>query len=160
MGGKTSDSGRTLGDIARLEQKAKELLHEGASGRRNVFIGFAYEDADEVNLLRGQTRNKHSDIEFSDYSLKEPFDSKNAEYIRSKIIERIRQCSTTIIYLSNHTAKSRWVKWECEKSAELGKTVIAVHSGKTPPKSIPSFIRENKVKIVPWSDLARHLKKQ
>jgi len=41
-----------------------------------------------VNLLRGQARNENSDLEFSDWSLSEPFDSKNAEYIKRGIRER------------------------------------------------------------------------
>jgi len=44
--------------------------------KRNVFISFVAEDLNEVNLLRGQARNENSDLEFSDWSLSEPFDSR------------------------------------------------------------------------------------
>lgn len=152
-GGGGGGGGSRLGDTRALEEKAKRVL-EG--GRKNVFISFAHEDVDEVNLLRGQSKNDNSDIEFNDFSVKEPYDSERAEYIKSKLTERINQSSTTVVYLSKDTPKSQWVRWEVEKSIELGKRVIAVHAGKAAP-TLPSWIGQNKIKVVPWSSLAQEL---
>lgn len=107
---------RSLGDIRALEQRAKEALQ---GGKRNVFISFAMEDLDEVNLLRAHAKNEKSDIEFNDYSVREPYDSERAEYIRQKITERIERASVTVVYLSESTPQSKWVKWEVEKSLSL-----------------------------------------
>jgi len=159
MGGGGGSSGRSLGDTRHLEDRAKEILQQGDTGRKNVFISFAYEDVDAVNLLRGQARNENTDIEFNDLSVKEPFDSQRGEYIRQKIRERINQSSTTVVYLSKETRNSRWVKWEVEKSIELGKRVIATHSGESAPGPVPDFIEDNKIKVVPWSKLANELRK-
>ena len=52
---------------------------------RRVFVSFVVEDQDLVNIFRGQAKNKNSDLEFSDHSVKEPYDSTNAPHIRSKI---------------------------------------------------------------------------
>jgi hypothetical protein len=156
MGGGGGGSS-SLGDTRFLEQKAKELLKQGASGPKNVFISFAYEDLNEVNLLRGQAKNDKLDLEFNDRSVQEPYDSDRAEYIRQKIRERINQCSTTVVYLSANTDASRWVRWEVEKSLELGKRVIAVHSGDAPPRDIPAYLSDAKVKTVPWSSLSSAL---
>ena len=158
MGGGGSSGSSSLGDTRQLEDRAKEILQQGDTGRKNVFISFAYEDNDAVNLLRGQAKNENSDIEFNDLSVKEPFDSQRADYIRQKISERINQCSTTVVYLSSDTGNSRWVSWEVEKSIELGKRVIATHSGDSAPQPLPDFIVKNKIKIVPWSKLAAELK--
>lgn len=155
MGGGGGGGGGRLGDTRALEEKAKRVLQ---GGRKNVFISFAHEDMDEVNLLRGQSKNENSDIEFNDYSVKEPYDSDRAEYIKGKLIERINQSSTTVVYVSKDTASSRWVQWEVEKSLELGKRVVAVHAGKTAP-TLPKWIASNGIKIVPWSSLASELKK-
>ena len=142
-----------------LESRAKEILKQGDSGRKNVFISFAYEDVNEVNLLRGQAKNENSDIEFNDRSVREGFDSTRGEYIRQKLRERINQCSTTVVFLSNDTASSKWVAWEVEKSLELCKRVIGVHSGESQPSSVPDFIQKNQIKVVPWSRLAEELKR-
>ena len=43
-------------------------------------------------------------MEFNDWSLRAPFDSERADYVREGIRERIRQASLTLVYLSEHTA--------------------------------------------------------
>ena len=160
MGGGGGGSSSSLGDTRHLEDRAKQILQTGDTGRKNIFISFAYEDLNEVNLLRGQAKNENSEIEFNDLSVKEPYDSERAEYIRQKIRERINQSSMTVVYLSADTAKSDWVKWEVEKSVELGKQVIATCSGDKPSGPIPEFIRDNKIRVVPWSALGTELKKK
>jgi hypothetical protein len=160
MGGGGGGSSGSLGDTRQLEDRAKEILQQGDTGRKNVFISFAYEDIDAVNLLRGQAKNESTDIEFNDLSVKEPFDSQRADYIRQKISERINQSSTVVIYLSAETAKSRWVSWEVEKSVELGKRIVGTHSGEAAAQPLPDFIDKNKIKVVPWSKLAAELRKR
>lgn len=157
MGGNSgggSGSRRTLGDLRSLEEKAKRAL---SPGKRNVFISFDHADLNEVNLLRGQAKNEKSDIEFNDRSVHEPYDSERAEYIRGRLAERINQASATVVYLTEESVKSRWVRWETEKSIELGKKVIAIHKKSGPPKEIPDWISKNKIKIVPWNKLADEL---
>ena len=100
-------------DLKRLERLAKETLSSAdRPAVRNVFISFVQEDLNDVNLLRGQAKNENTDLEFNDWSLREPFDSAKAEYIKRGIRERIRQSSVTLVYLSQKTAKSKWVDWE------------------------------------------------
>ncbi|WP_198665257.1 TIR domain-containing protein [Paraburkholderia kururiensis] len=138
-----------------LEEKAKAALQ---GGKRNVFISFATEDMDEVNLLRAQAKNENSDIEFNDHSVREPYESERAEYIKRKIAERIARSSVTVVYLSKDTAQSRWVEWEVKKSLELGKKVIAVHPGDSFKGSRPSWLDQHRIEVVPWSRLGDRLK--
>lgn len=153
MGGNGGGGWSSLGDVRALEEKAKAALQ---GGKRNVFISFATEDMDEVNLLRAHAKNEKSDIEFNDHSVREPYDSDRADYIRRKIAERINRTSTTVVYLSNNAAQSKWVKWEVEKSLELGKRVIAVHKGANYSDTIPSWLSSD-IKVVPWSKLSDEL---
>jgi hypothetical protein len=154
MGGNGSGSWSKLGDIRALEEKAKAALQ---GGKRNVFISFATEDMDEVNLLRGQAKNQKSDIEFNDHSVREPYDSDKAEYIKRKIAERIDRTSTTVVFLSANTAQSKWVRWEVEKSVEMGKKVLCVHSGDRFRGEKPAWLTAD-IKVVPWSKLSDELK--
>ncbi|HJZ04787.1 MAG TPA: TIR domain-containing protein [Patescibacteria group bacterium] len=141
-------------NIGSLIEAAKRELNKGnEQGRRNVFISFAYEDIDEVNLLRGQAKNEKSPIDFNDWSVSEPFDSDRAPYIKQKISERIAQSSLTVVYLSDKTQKSSWVKWEIEESLKRGKHVIGVFSGNTYPK-LPTIFKKHRIKCVPWNKLA------
>ncbi|GLS17011.1 hypothetical protein GCM10007874_00260 [Labrys miyagiensis] len=155
MGGGGGGNWNRLGDVRSLEEKAKAAL---AGGKRNVFISFAAEDMNEVNLLRSHAKNENSDIEFNDHSVREPYDSERADYIKRKIIERIKRCSTTVVYVSESTAQSRWVRWEVEQSLDLGKTVIATHAGSASPAAVPSWLAQPGIKVVPWSKLANELK--
>lgn len=154
MGGSSGSGWNRLGDIRALEEKARAALKEG---KRNVFISFVEEDIDEVNLLRAHAKNENSDIEFSDHSVRKPYDSEQAEYIRRKIGERIARSSTTVVYISENTAQSRWVAWEVQKSLELGKRVIAVHPGERFEGRKPDWLVGG-IKVVPWARLADELK--
>lgn len=156
MGGGGTGGYRNIGDVSKLLQEAKDRLKEG--NRKNVFISFDYEDANEVNLLRGQAKNDNSEIEFNDWSVKDAFDSQNANYIKRQITERILQSSMTVVYVSDKTSKSKWVNWEVTKSLELGKRVIAVYKKNTCPKELPSAIKGNSsIKVIPWKNLKDNL---
>src|SRR3954471_6401121 len=106
----------SIGDLRSLEEKAKAALN---AGRRNVFISFAMEDEREVNLLRAHAKSENSDIEFNDHSVREPYNSERAAYIKERISERIARSSVCVVYLSESTGKSEWVAWEVSKAAEL-----------------------------------------
>jgi len=140
-------------ETRRLSEHVAEIIKNAAKAKKNVFISFAEENLEEVNLLRGQAKNENSDIEFNDWSLKAPFDSNNSEYIRNGIRERIQRCSVTLVYLSPEAAVSKWVDWEIRESLKLGKAVVAMHKGEKAPSGLPSAVSENKVKVVRWSQL-------
>jgi hypothetical protein len=162
-GGGGGGRGLTPDELRRLDQKAKESLKAGAgTGKCNVFICFASEDLNDVNMLRGQAKNENSDIEFNDWSLREPFDSKDAEYIKRGIRERIRQCSVTVVYISDSTADSRWVDWEIRESIALGKGVVAMYKGDKPPARLPKAVVDIKAPVVPWNqkELSKAIEKQ
>jgi len=155
MGGGSGSGRSSLGNIEELEKKAKKELDKAA--RRNTFLSFDYNDIEQVNMLRAQSKNEKSEIEFIDRSVKDPFDSERADYIKRKILERIKQCSQTVVYIGDTTHTSRWVKWEVEQSIVLGKKVIAVHAGDKAPSHLPSCIKDNRITIVPWKSLSKNI---
>ena len=152
MGGGGGGRGPSRDDLSRLEELARKSLREGAEPLKcNVFISFVSEDINDVNLLRGQAKNESSDIEFNDWSLREPFDSKRAEYIKRGIRDRIERSSVTLVYVSEHTADSKWVDWEIRESVRMGKGVIAVHKGELPPQKLPNALKELKTPLIRWT---------
>lgn len=145
----------SIGDIQRLVDKAKQELRAGEqAGKRNVFISFAYEDIDTVNLLRGQAKSDNVPLEFNDWSVSEPIDSEGATYIKQKISDRIAQSSVVVVFLSNITPKSPWVAWEIEEGIRHGKHVIGVYAQDSKPKMLPAAIEKQGIKCVPWPKLA------
>ena len=74
----------------------------------------------------------------------------------------IRQCSVTIVYVSDKTAGSRWVDWEIRESISMGKGVVAMYKGDKPPQRLPKAIIDHKISLVPWNQktLKRAIKNQ
>ena len=163
MGGYRQGSELTPNQRRWYERRAKEDLKRADGGKtHNIFISFSSHDLDEVNLLRGQAKNENSNIEFNDWSLKEPFNSERAGYIKHGIRQRIRQSSVTVVYLSDAAADSEWVDWEIRESLAMGKGVVAMFKGNSRPSRLPSAITEHKIRVVPWNQhqLAEAIKKE
>jgi MTH538 TIR-like domain (DUF1863) len=147
--------GLTYREEEALENMARSSMRQAAEPEKhNVFISFAMENENEVNLLRGQAKKEDSNLEFNDYSVKEAYDSKNADYIKRGIREKIKQCSVTLVYVSNDTGTSKWVDWEIRESIRLGKGVVAMYKEGTKPTNLPPAIGEFKIKLVPWNHKA------
>jgi len=155
-GGGGTDGRPDIGAL--IEEAKKELSKSKEQGRRNVFISFAYEDIGEVNLLRGQAKNEKSNIDFNDWSVSDAFDSERAPYIKQKIGERIAQSSLTVVYLSENTNKSSWVKWEIEESIRMGKRVVGVFPGSTCPR-LSAGLKKLGIKCIPWKKLGTYIDK-
>ena len=91
-----------------------------------AFLSFVEEDLNVVNLFRGQAKNQDSDLEFADYSIKEPFNSTNANYIASGITDQLKLASLTVCLYGPTTYTSKWVDWELRKTLELHKPIMGV----------------------------------
>ena len=93
----------------------------------HAFLSFVEEDLNLVNLFRGQAKSQHTDLEFADYSIKQPFNSSNANYIARSITSQLRLASLTVCLYGPTTYTSKWVDWELRKSMELGKPIMGVN---------------------------------
>ena len=93
---------------------------------KRVFLSFRAEDRQQVNGLRLLASNPQFDIEFYDESVRTPYDSTDASYIRRQIGEKISRSSVTVCLLSEFTHTSNWVAWELEESYAKGNTVICM----------------------------------
>jgi len=108
-----------------------------------VFLSFVEEDLNLVNLFRGQAKNANCDLDFSDYSIKVPFDSTNADYIGRGIREQIARSALTICLYGPTTYTSHWVNWELNKALELGKPLMGVYlNAGGPIKYYPSPLKQ------------------
>ena len=141
-GGATGING--LKDVARRELQRPE--------RRRIFISFRHTDLDKTNFLRMQAKNKKFDLDFIDMSLRVPFNSDNADYIKMGIRARIEKSSVTVVIASDDTHESDWVNWEINETIRMGKGVVIIDARRKPSTPLPSVVGENKsgVKVVPW----------
>jgi len=115
--------------------------------KRKVFISFHMEDEAQVGLLRHQAKSDKFNLDFSDYSVKKPFDSR----WKTQCEQRIKQTSVTFVMIGPETYKRPAVLWEINKSYELGKKVIGVRIRKDKNDPIPGPLLRNNAKIVKWN---------
>lgn len=117
---------------------------------RNVFISFHSKDEEEVNVLRDQAKERDGDLQFRDYSIKEPFDEKWKTNCR----ERINQTSATIVMIGENTADRDAVNWEIEESYRQGHKVIGVRMRPSMNDPIPQALVDHDARIVDWDPSA------
>ena len=117
---------------------------------RNVFLSFVEEDLNLANLFRGQARNANNDLEFRDYSVKEPFNSTNAEYIKQQIRNLIDNVSVTLCLIGYNTHTSNWVNWEIETSALNLKGLVGVRLHSSQSDIPPSALGKYNGRVVNW----------
>ncbi len=98
---------------------------------RRVFFSFDYdEDIWRVNQIRNSWRTMdavgRTGKAFYDASLWEPVKRPNDSQIRHAIDEGVKNTSVTAVLVGVHTAQSKWVRYEIEKSVEKGNGLLAV----------------------------------
>ena len=119
--------------------------------KRKIFLSFVEEDIKIVNLFRGQAKNENSDLEFYDFSIKDPYNSENEEYIKQQIRRKLDMVSVTVCLFGRNTYKSPWVDWEIEASARKGKGLVGVRIRSNNFDIIPPALTNNEGIIVSWN---------
>ena len=115
-----------------------------------VFLSFLAEDKDKVQGLRLLAKNANFDLDFYDESVKSPFNSSNANYIKQKIREKIKRASVTVCLISENTHTSSWVKWELEESERQGNKIIAMALKGVDRAVLPPLIKQKKLSFHGW----------
>jgi hypothetical protein len=90
---------------------------------KRVFIAFAVEDRNYRDLLNGQSLNTDSPFEYTDMSVKQPWDREWKTRCRS----RIRGCDGMIALLSRNLLRADGQKWEITCAREEGVPLIGVY---------------------------------
>ena len=118
--------------------------------KKRIFLSFAYEDVAQVNGLRGLIQNPNHELEAYDESVHEPINSRNAEYIKRTIREKIQRSSVTVCLISGVTHTSEWVEWELEESARQRKTIIAMALKGIQQAVLPNLIGQRALPFYGW----------
>jgi DNA-directed RNA polymerase subunit L len=128
-----------------VSQPRKTLDDYDNSTKPRVFISFHVDDEAQVNLLRRQAKTSDQ-LEFVDYSVKEPFDEK----WKTQCTERIRQSTIVVVAIGENTHQREAVDWEIRKAHELGKPVIGMRISSDKNHKIPKAMVEHGDRVVPW----------
>ena len=98
---------------------------------RRVFFSFKYEDVSRANVVRNSwvTQGKEAAgfIDSADFeSLKKQGDTA----IKNWIDNQLDGTSVTVVLVGEKTCVSRWVKYEIEKSKEVGNGLLGIDISK------------------------------
>ena len=96
---------------------------------RHVFFSFKYDpDVWRANSIRNRINVIPScDVGFYDDSINEQSFAKNESYIKQKIRDGLNGTSVTVILITRTTSKSKYVKYEYDKSVEYKKGILLLH---------------------------------
>jgi MTH538 TIR-like domain (DUF1863) len=92
------------------------------ANKKVVFIAFAIEDERQRDFLKGQSLHPRAPYEFTDMSVKEPYDKDWKERVRT----RIRRSDGVIALVSKNSLKSSGQKWEIECAKDEGKKLRGI----------------------------------
>lgn len=113
---------------------------------KRIFISFAIEDKQYRDFLVGQARLDHSPFEFTDMSVKQPWDSQWKTNCRT----RIKGCDGVIALVSKNTKNAEGQLWEigCTRQEQVPIRGMYV-SQDNRPLSLPTEL--SGVRVVDWS---------
>ncbi len=98
---------------------------------RNVFFSFKYKDVSRAMVVRNswvtQGKNAAGFIDSADF---EEVKRKGDKAIQNWIDNQLKGTSVTVVLVGEKTCNSRWVKYEIEKSKEIGNGLIGIDISK------------------------------
>jgi hypothetical protein len=122
--------------------------------QKRIFVGFAVEDRQARDLLRGQARLGGSPIKYTDYSVKEPWSNSWKTQCR----QRIRGCDGMIALLSRNVRKADGARWEIQCAIDEGVPLIGVHIHQSDTYKPPE-IKGKRVISWTWDGIANFVKR-
>jgi len=120
---------------------------------KRVFISFAVEDKWARDYLIGQAQNAKVPFDFTDYSVKEPFDNM----WKTRCKERIKQCHGVIALLSKRTRLADGAKWEMKCAVDEGIPIIGVHIHSDDKGQLPPELEGKRVINWTWDGIKNFL---
>jgi hypothetical protein len=120
-----------------------------------AFVSFQMEDRWARDFLVQHARDKDTTVDFTDYSVREPFDEKWKTNCR----DRIAQSKGTIVMIGADTARAEAVVWEIAETERQAHPIfgIQINSGKTHPT--PPGLPSSRVIRWDFDDIAAELKR-
>ena len=122
---------------------------------RRIFIGFAVEDRNYRDLLKGQTYLGDCPITYTDFSVTKPWDRSWKTQCR----RRIKGCDGMIALLSKNVRAADGARWEIKCAIDEEVPVLGVYIHRTDHYKPPE-IRGKRVIYWTWDGIANWIRKR
>ncbi|MCB9163096.1 MAG: TIR domain-containing protein [Flavobacteriales bacterium] len=116
---------------------------------KRVFVTFAIEDVELKRLFTGQAKHDRTPFEFTDMSVKEPWD----EDWKTKCRSRIKGCDGVIALISKNLKNASGARWEIKCAKEEGKPLLGVYIGGAGILDVPDELMGVKKVEWTWADI-------
>ena len=120
---------------------------------KNVFVSFAIEDKFARDNLVHQAKQQHTPFNFTDMSVKQPWDSSWKTNCRS----RIRGCDGMIAFVSDNTVNADGARWEIQCGYEERIPVFPVYIHDQGAKRIPTELSGKRIYHWTWANITNFL---
>jgi predicted metal-dependent hydrolase len=120
--------------------------------KKTVFIAFAMKDERQRDFLKGQSLNTSSPFEYIDMSVKEAYDEKWKERVRT----RIKRSNGVIALVSKNTLNSSGERWEIKCAKEENKNLIGVWAYKD-DRTKPAILESKRIIAWTWTGIANFI---
>jgi hypothetical protein len=119
-----------------------------------AFTSFEMEDKWARDFLVQHAKDKKNDIEFYDYSVNDPFDSK----WKTECVKRIAQTKGTIVLVGQTTSKSEAVLWEIAETISQDHYIFGIQINKDKTHPIPTGLPSKNVILWDFEQIVSWLK--
>ena len=119
-----------------------------------AFISFEMEDRWSRDFLIQHAHDKDTSIDFTDYSVHEPFDEKWKTNCRA----RIAQTKGTIVMIGSSTAGSAAVLWEIAETTRQGHPLFGIQTKNDATYPVPNGLPSSGVIRWNFDEIVRKLK--
>jgi CTP synthase (UTP-ammonia lyase) len=120
-----------------------------------IFVSFAIEDETTKILFTGQAKHDKVPYEFTDMSVKKPWDSQWKTNCRS----RIKGCDGVIVLITKHLKKADGAIWEIKCAKEEKVPILGVYMKGTTIADTPDELDGIKKVNWTWSNIAEFVNK-
>ena len=122
--------------------------------RKRIFIAFAIEDKfARDNLVFQATYQRQAPFDFTDMSVKEPWDSA----WKTKCRARIKGCDGVIAFISRRTPNAEGACWEIQCAKEEGVPIKGFWVHKDDPCCRPSQLGPTPIVYWTWDNITNFI---
>jgi hypothetical protein len=117
-----------------------------------TFFSFTESNRHTVAKIKGRAVNgRYPNLNFKVQDLLKRWNTDDEIVIKQAITKSIYGTSRTIVFVGEHTHKSKWVEHEVEMTLKRGKPVYAIYLNEEKGK-IPKCLTKNDIHVYVWSE--------
>ena|ERR1700677_3038938 len=120
---------------------------------KKIFIGFAIEDRFARDNLAFQAKQNHTPFEFTDMSVKNPWDSQWKTQCR----QRIKGCHGMIAFISDNTLNASGALWEISCAYEERVPILLVYIHDHGVRQTPAILAGRRIVHWTWPNITNFL---